>query len=107
MPIVTDSSAVRKPWRWRQCPACRTVLPAGQFVWTWTDDYWEQPWTNGRHERMCPACCHQGRTADFAVVRERHPEQRSAPPPQPVVRVVEEPETLPVQGGLVLLEVGR
>ena len=60
-------------WRLRQCPHCRKVLPAGEIEWIWTDDYWET-WTNGRQNRLCPACGFIGRTRDFAVVRELHPE---------------------------------
>jgi len=48
-------------------------MPAGEIEWIWTDDYWET-WTNGKQNRLCPACGFIGRTRDFAVVRELHPE---------------------------------
>jgi hypothetical protein len=60
-------------WRWRQCPACRKVMPAGELLTRWSDDYFE-PWATGAIRRVYSDCGFLGRTNDFAVVRERHPE---------------------------------
>ena len=42
-------------WHWRQCPACRTVMPAGELLTRWTDTYFE-PWATGAIRRVCPQC---------------------------------------------------
>jgi hypothetical protein len=62
-------------WRFRQCPGCRRVMPAGELVTYWEGSY-DEPWGCGDMRRVCPWWSYRGRTADFAVVRERHPEER-------------------------------
>ena len=60
----------RKSWRWRRCESCRTVSPAGDFR---VAQSYESGWTTGRMLRRCPRCGVRGRTQDFPVVREAHP----------------------------------
>jgi hypothetical protein len=90
------ATAVMPAWRWRSCPACRNVVAASELLWLWSEDYWE-PWTNGDGRRMCPMCCHVGRTSDFPIVAERHPEPKHA---EPIVEI--EPMEIVEQLGLGL-----
>lgn len=53
-------------WRFRQCPACREVVPAGDLVAVGGG----VPWTDGRMLRTCPLCQHEGETREFEVVYE-------------------------------------
>ena len=61
--------------RWRRCPACALVMPAGELL-TYLDARWDIAWTSGEMRRVCPSCGYRGRTPDFMVVREQHAEGR-------------------------------
>jgi hypothetical protein len=63
-------------YRWRQCPACRTIMPARDLRWQWNEDFWDT-WRDGSQPRVCPQCGWLGKTADFAIVREPEPQSRS------------------------------
>jgi len=56
-------------WRWRKCPACGVVLPAGQLIQVQYGSHW----VRGYSLRQCPQCGRRGRTSEFQVVREKHP----------------------------------
>ena len=66
------SSKIRNPrvWRWRRCPGCRGVFPAGKLAPVNIGN----PWGNGVMKRRCPSCGVVRATAAFLVVREKHPE---------------------------------
>lgn len=53
-------------WRFRQCPKCREVLPAGDLVTTVDGPSWGE----GEMTRSCPLCGHTGQTKDFPVVHQ-------------------------------------
>jgi len=56
-------------WRWRRCPSCRSVFPAGRFQ----PVRFAQPWTpRAEVLRRCPGCGYVASTWSFHVVRERH-----------------------------------
>jgi hypothetical protein len=58
----------RRPWRFRRCPRCSAVHPAGEFVAV----RYGPNWTDGRISRRCPGCGHVAPTYKFQIVRERH-----------------------------------
>jgi len=58
-----------RAWRWRRCPACRTVGRAGDFEMLDVGP----AWTEGGFRRRCPNCSYVAATRRFQVVRERHP----------------------------------
>ena len=58
-----------RSWRWRRCYRCKRVEPAGRFQVAQT---YRPGWRDsGSMRRSCPHCGAEGRTDDFAVVRER------------------------------------
>jgi hypothetical protein len=60
-------------YRWRQCPSCRTIMPAKDLRWQWNEDFWDT-WRDGSQPRVCPRCGWLGKTADFAIVRDPEPQ---------------------------------
>jgi hypothetical protein len=54
-------------WRFRRCPGCGEVMPAGKLVQV----TFGPNWNGGSSERRCPRCGFQGSTYQFRVVRER------------------------------------
>ena len=68
-----------RAYRYRQCPRCRVILPAGQFgPARLGPGAWH---TGGRWPRECPACGCVGATRDFARVEAEHDEEAILPPP--------------------------
>jgi NAD-dependent dihydropyrimidine dehydrogenase PreA subunit len=63
-------SSTSRSWRWRRCPRCFEVHPAGDFEIIGT----YRPGWNVRDTlgRSCPSCRFVGRTNEFVVVRESH-----------------------------------
>ena len=59
---------VRRAWRWRRCPACRTVERASNFATLDLGPAWE----HGGFRRQCPNCGHIAATHKFQMVREQH-----------------------------------
>jgi hypothetical protein len=51
-------------YRFRQCPACGVILPAGQFGPMRLGAAWH---TGGHWPRACPECGHWGETRDFPI----------------------------------------
>jgi hypothetical protein len=57
-------------WRWRRCPQCSQVAPAGAFAYV---GRYAATWgANGGAQRRCPNCGHTAPTWKFGVVREKH-----------------------------------
>ena len=77
-------------WRYRRCPWCRVVLPAGLFRCLDVGEHWRGP----QARRACPRCGYVALTRAFPVIRERHPEAACRPCP---VRPVPERDPAPVQ----------
>lgn len=63
-------------WRFRRCPRCRQVSPAGQLVAL----IYGPAWQHGTTLRACPTpgCGYRGKTSDFPVVREARVASRTA-----------------------------
>lgn len=57
----------RRPWRFRRCPACRGVLPAGRLVQL---DLGSQRRTSGSSRCRCPFCGYTASRAESTIVRE-------------------------------------
>ena len=56
----------RKPWRFRQCPACHAVYAGGQLRPVhYGGGHWHQ---EGGSLRECPSCGHRGLTQEFPIV---------------------------------------
>ena len=56
----------QKPWRFRQCPECLEVFPAGKLRMLGLGPYWA---TAGAAPRTCPACNYIGETNEFQIVQ--------------------------------------
>ena len=56
-------------WRWRRCPNCTRVLPAGALIQVEYGSHWNR---GGSSQRQCPQCGFLGYTYQFKVVREKH-----------------------------------
>jgi hypothetical protein len=57
-------------YRWRRCPSCRAVRPAGQFTMlTYRKTSWNDTAKRGRR---CPNCGHTGPGFTFKVVAGEH-----------------------------------
>ena len=60
-----------KPYRYRECPDCSEVFPAGQLF----NLYYGAKWRKGYARQRCPECGYRGRTKDFCIVLD---ERRAA-----------------------------
>ena len=58
----------RKVIKYRQCPKCKGVFPAGEFEPV--DIFEGEPWHDNFHRR-CPKCGHIDSTSHFPIVRKR------------------------------------
>jgi len=56
------------PYRYRRCPSCKIILPAGRFPVL----RFGGGWGKGTQARRCPSCGFKGASYTFTVVRERH-----------------------------------
>ena len=61
-----------KPYRYRKCPDCSKVFPAGLLISLYYGAQWRK---KGYAKRRCPECGYIGRTKDFRVVSD---ERRAA-----------------------------
>ena len=70
-------------WRFRRCPECKTVAPAGDFTCV---DFGAQWQAKGYARRRCPSCGHVAATRDFRIVRPvaTPRTERRAPMAEPV-----------------------
>ena len=59
----------REPWRYRQCPSCQEVFPAGELKVVKIGSGWN---SYGTMLRRCPVCGRQGQTNEFHVVHNQH-----------------------------------
>lgn len=60
-------------WRFRQCPACDAVVPAGELLpLKYRRPHWQQ---QGYSLRRCPVCSHVAQTQEFRVVEDRRRER--------------------------------
>jgi len=65
-----------KPYRYRRCPQCRAVFPAGQLgVLRYGAGNWRK---RGGALRRCAECGHVAFTQDFGVVSDRRMAGREA-----------------------------
>jgi hypothetical protein len=56
-----------RAWRFRQCPRCRAVLPAGELIQLAMGAQWNQ---RGTSRCKCPRCGYHAARSLFRVVRE-------------------------------------
>lgn len=65
-----------EPYRYRRCPQCRSVFPAGHLkVLRLGQGHWH---SRGGSLRRCPFCDHVAFTQRFAVVGDRRMAGREA-----------------------------
>lgn len=69
-------------WRYRRCPHCGRIHPAGKLRPVEYGAHWN---AKGYAERQCPSCGTVAPTMAFAVVRDlrKRPTKRQAPAPKP------------------------
>jgi len=65
---TSPAATRRQPWRYRRCPSCQRVYPAGSIKPMVFGSHWEQ---RGYSKRQCPGCGRTAPTYAFEVVRER------------------------------------